>query len=75
MPRNTHTVEDNGVGMSEPVRNNLFKRFFSTKGSKGTGLGLMVVQKIVEEHGGTIDVESVRGQGSSFLIRLPYVQG
>ncbi len=65
------SVEDNGSGMSEAVRRRLFRRFFSTKGSKGTGLGLMVVKKIVEEHGGAIEVESEPGRGSVFSIRLP----
>jgi signal transduction histidine kinase len=65
------TVEDNGIGMSDEVRSRLFSRFFSTKPGKGTGLGLMVVKKIVEEHGGGLTVESEPGRGSSFLIRLP----
>ena len=64
-------VEDNGIGMSEAVMANLFRRFFSTKTSKGTGLGLAVVKKIVEEHGGTIQVESESGRGASFHIRIP----
>jgi signal transduction histidine kinase len=65
------TVEDNGVGMPDEVRSRLFARFFSTKPGKGTGLGLMVVKKIVEEHGGSLNVESTPGEGSSFQIRLP----
>ena len=65
------TVEDNGIGMTEEVRAKLFARFFSTKPGKGIGLGLPVVRKIVGEHGGTIDVESEPGRGSSFHIRLP----
>ena len=60
-----------GVGMSSEVLSHLFTRFFSTKAGKGTGLGLPVVKKIVEEHGGTVDVESEAGRGSSFNIRLP----
>lgn len=65
------TVEDNGVGMTDEVRSRLFTRFFSTKAGKGTGLGLAVVKKIVEEHGGTVEVESEPGRGSSFRMRLP----
>jgi signal transduction histidine kinase len=65
------TVADNGIGMSDEVRSNLFVRFFSTKGGAGTGLGLPVVKKIVEEHGGTLEVESEPVHGSAFHLRLP----
>jgi len=65
-------VTDNGCGMSEEVRKNLFTSFFSTKGSKGTGLGLLVTRKLVEEQKGKIDVISRLREGSSFIIRLPY---
>jgi signal transduction histidine kinase/HAMP domain-containing protein len=65
------SVEDNGIGMSDQVRLKLFRRFFSTKTSKGTGLGLAVVKKITEEHGGFLDVESEPGKGSTFHIHLP----
>lgn len=65
------TVADNGVGMSDEVRSNLFVRFFSTKGGQGTGLGLPVVKKVVEEHGGTLEVESKLGEGSAFHLRFP----
>ncbi|HDZ24257.1 MAG: PAS domain-containing protein [Deltaproteobacteria bacterium] len=64
-------VADNGVGMSEDTRNKLFSRFFSTKEGRGTGLGLCVTEKIIEEHGGKILVESSPGRGSTFTIRLP----
>jgi PAS domain S-box-containing protein len=67
----TFQVFDNGCGMDEAVRKQMFRRFFSTKGSKGTGLGLLVTQKIVQEHGGTISVDSQPGKGSTFTIRLP----
>jgi signal transduction histidine kinase len=65
------TVEDNGIGMSEEVLSNLYTRFFSTKASGGTGLGLHVVKKIAEEHGGSIKVDSSPGKGSAFHIHLP----
>ena len=65
------TVADNGIGMSDQVRSSLFLRFFSTKGGQGTGLGLPVVKKVVEEHGGSLEVESKPGQGSAFHLRLP----
>jgi signal transduction histidine kinase len=65
------TVADNGIGMSDEVRSNLFLRFFSTKGGQGTGLGLPVVKKVIEEHGGSLEVESKLGEGSAFQVRLP----
>jgi PAS domain S-box-containing protein len=67
----TLQVSDNGCGMDEDVRKKLFTSFFSTKGSKGTGLGLLVTQKIVHEHGGTITVDVQAGRGSIFTIWLP----
>jgi len=65
-------VSDNGAGMSNEVREKLFTSFFSTKGHRGTGLGLMVTRKLVEEHGGRIDVISAPGKGTTFTIRLPF---
>ncbi len=61
-------VEDNGIGMDECTRESLFKGFFSTKGCNGTGLGLMVVEKIVNEHGGKIEVLTTPGKGSTFRL-------
>jgi PAS domain S-box-containing protein len=65
-------VEDNGSGMNQEVKNKIFSSFFSTKGAKGTGLGLLVTSKLIEEHRGTIDVTSKEGQGTIFTMRLPY---
>jgi len=65
-------VSDNGCGMDEEVKKKLFVSFFSTKEGRGTGLGLLNTQKIVQEHGGTITVNSQPGKGSTFTIRLPY---
>jgi len=64
-------VADDGGGMSPEVKEALFTQFFSTKGSAGTGLGLLVTKKIVEEHGGQIAVESEQGQGTTFTVMLP----
>ena len=64
-------VIDNGSGMTEEVQEKLFERFFSTKGPKGTGLGLLVTRKIVDEQGGTISFESAPGEGTTFTIRFP----
>ena len=64
-------VTDDGIGIPEHVRKNLFTKFYSTKGSKGTGLGLVVTRKIVEEHGGTIRVESAPGKGTTFFVEVP----
>ena len=64
-------VSDDGEGMPEEVRENLFKKFYSTKGSKGTGLGLVITRKVVHEHGGSIRVESELGVGTTFIIEIP----
>jgi signal transduction histidine kinase len=64
-------VEDDGVGMSEEVQAQLFRRFFSTKAGRGTGLGLPVVRKIAEEHGGRVEMASTPGEGTTFRLRLP----
>ena len=64
-------VRDNGIGMSEEVRKKLFTIFFSTKGSRGTGLGLLLSHKIVQEHGGEIQVQSSPQQGAVFQVILP----
>ena len=67
-------VTDNGIGMDEDVAKKLFTSFFSTKGHRGTGLGLMVTHKLIEEHQGTIDVKSQPGKGTTVIVRLPYKQ-
>jgi len=65
-------VSDNGCGMDEETKKKLFTSFFTTKEGRGTGLGLLNTQKIVQEHGGIITVNSQPGQGSTFTIRMPY---
>lgn len=64
-------VQDNGPGIPETMRQHLFELFHSTKGNRGTGLGLAVSRKIAEEHGGRIDVVSATGHGTRFTVRLP----
>jgi PAS domain S-box-containing protein len=64
-------VADNGVGMAPEVQERLFTSFFSTKGHRGTGLGLMVTRKLVEEDGGRVEVASAPGLGTTFSVRLP----
>ena len=65
-------IKDDGAGISESDRAKIFDPFFSTKPvGKGTGLGLSISYKIIEAHGGTIEVESQPGSGSTFRIRLP----
>jgi PAS domain S-box-containing protein len=65
------TVTDNGTGMDQDVQDRLFTSFFSTKGHRGTGLGLLVTRKLVEEHGGTIAVTSEKNIGTTFTMMLP----
>ncbi len=65
-------VADNGSGMSEEVKAKLFTSFFSTKGHMGTGLGLLVTRKMVEEHGGRIWFDSKQGEGTVFSMCIPY---
>ncbi|MCA1629438.1 MAG: PAS domain-containing protein [Acidobacteria bacterium] len=67
------TVADRGAGMDEGTRARVFEPFFTTK-QRGTGLGLAIVKKIVEQHGGTITVESAPGEGTSFHVELPLRQ-
>ncbi len=64
-------VNDNGCGIDGEVRAKIFTTFFTTKGGKGTGLGLLTSRRIVQEHGGRMEVESEPGAGSTFRIRLP----
>ena len=66
-------VEDNGIGIPREDLDNIFTIFVSRKGGRGTGLGLPVSAKILEEHGGRILVESTPGKGSRFTLELPAV--
>ncbi|HWR04205.1 MAG TPA: response regulator [Humidesulfovibrio sp.] len=67
----SYSVVDNGCGIPEAQRANLFTAFFSTKGSGGSGLGLMTTKKTVEAHGGSIHITSAENAGSEFIILIP----
>ncbi len=64
-------VRDNGSGVAPEKAADIFRPFVSSKGARGTGLGLAVSRKILREHGGDILLESEVGQGSTFILRLP----
>jgi len=68
-------ITDNGPGIPTETLPNIFNLFVSTKGGKGTGLGLTVSQKILREHGGDIFVESTPSQGSCFTLSFPLLFG
>ncbi len=66
-------VRDNAGGIPGDAEKHIFKEIFSTKGAKGTGLGLYITKKSVEEHGGRIDWSTKKGQGTVFTIKLPKI--
>ena len=73
-------VRDTGVGIPAAALSHVFDRFYRvdparSRASGGSGLGLAITRWIVEAHGGTIDVESVKGEGSTFTVRLPRATG
>jgi signal transduction histidine kinase len=65
-----YQVADTCCGMDKPTKARLFQRFFTTKGERGTGIGLMLTRAIVHRHEGTIHVSSQPGKGSVFTINL-----
>jgi len=65
------TVSDTGGGIPDDILQKIYQPMFSTKGSRGTGIGLAVTRKIMEEHGGRIEVETSPGQGTSFTLHFP----
>ncbi|MFP5222127.1 MAG: response regulator [Acidobacteriota bacterium] len=66
-------VADNGMGMDQETREKMFTLFFSSKGSRGTGLGLFISSQVIERHGGTIEVTSSFGEGTSIVATLPRI--
>lgn len=66
-----YVVADNGIGVDEAARRNLFTAFFSTKGAGGSGLGLMTTKKTVEAHGGSISLSPPKEGGSEFILFIP----
>lgn len=65
-------IIDTGRGIPDTIKTRIFEPFFTTKEvGKGTGLGLAISYRIIESHGGRIEVDSVAGQGSTFRILLP----
>lgn len=64
-------IADTGVGIPPEIIRKVFEPFFTTKKSKGTGLGLSIVHRIIDNHGGVIDVKSKQNKGTVFTIRLP----
>jgi PAS domain S-box-containing protein len=66
------SFKDTGPGIEPDIKNKIFDPFFTTKKQgEGSGLGLDIVKKIIEKHDGTIDVESVYGEGANFFIKIP----
>ena len=66
-------ISDNGVGMDEETRDNIFNLFYSSKGQQGTGLGLFIAKNSIQQHGGTIEVDSTLGQGTHFSVIIPKI--
>ncbi len=64
-------IADNGMGMDQETREKIFTLFFSSKGKRGTGIGLFISSQTIKQHGGDISVESELGEGSVFTIYIP----
>jgi len=69
-----YQVEDNCLGIKPEIREKIFQSFFTTKGNRGTGIGLMLTKKIADEHRGSIFVESEPGQGTCFSLVIPQLR-
>jgi signal transduction histidine kinase len=70
-----YQVIDNGCGMDQETRSKIFHSFFTRKGSQGTGLGLMIAKKTIDEHEGVIECFSEKNEGTKFVVRLPEREG
>lgn len=70
-PGISFSIADNGLGISQEVREKMFTLFFTSKGSQGTGLGLFIANQVIQQHGGEIQVDSTPGKGACFKIWLP----
>jgi signal transduction histidine kinase len=66
-----YEVEDDGAGIPEDQVEKVFLDFFSTKGTEGTGVGLLVVAKVADEHGGSVSFTSEEGKGTKFKVTIP----
>ena len=64
-------ISDNGTGIEEKIISKIFEPYFTTKGEKGTGLGLTTVKEIIEESAGWIEIDVEKGAGTTFTIFLP----
>jgi signal transduction histidine kinase len=64
-------IKDNGTGISPENQGKIFNLFFTTKGDRGSGIGLAVTRKVIEEHEGRILLESAVGKGSTFTVQIP----
>jgi signal transduction histidine kinase len=70
-----YQIEDNGCGMDHLTLDKIFRSFYTTKGTGGTGIGLMMTKNIIDKHNGEILVQSEQGVGSTFIVRLPKIKG
>ena len=68
-------INDNGIGIDEKIQSRIFDSFFSTKTDKqGTGLGLSIARTIIADHKGQVNFSSTPGEGTSFIVRLPFTE-
>src|SRR5262249_21950765 len=68
------SIADTGTGIDPEAMPHIFRPFFTTKKKRGTGLGLSVCDRIMRAHGGTINVDSSRGNGTTFFLRFPFME-